>query len=46
MVYRFGTFELDLARVELHADGELRSLEPQVFALDPLVFELEEELRK
>ena len=44
MVYRFGTFELDLARVELHADGEPRSVEPQVFAL--LGFELEEELRK
>src|ERR1700754_4666036 len=44
MVYRFGTFELDLARVELHADGELRSLEPQVFALLVLLIENRERL--
>jgi TolB-like protein len=44
MVYRFGTFELDLARVELHADGELRSLEPQVFALLALLIENRERL--
>jgi len=39
MVYRFGSFELDLARVELRADGVVRPLEPQVFAL--LAFLLE-----
>src|ERR1700749_3854092 len=44
MVYRFGTFELDLARVELHAAGELRSLEPQVFALLGLLIENRETL--
>ena len=33
MNFRFGGFELDLAKVELRADGELRPLEPQVFAL-------------
>jgi len=33
MKYRFGGFELDLAKVELRAEGELRPLEPQVFAL-------------
>jgi TolB-like protein/DNA-binding winged helix-turn-helix (wHTH) protein len=33
MIYRFGLFELDLARCELRADGELRPVEPQVFAL-------------
>jgi len=44
MVYRFGTFELDLARVELRADGELRSLEPQVFALLALLIENRERL--
>jgi TolB-like protein len=44
MVYRFGTFELDLARVELYADGQLRSLEPQVFALLALLIENRERL--
>ena len=33
MIYRFGAFELDLARVELRADGEPCPIEPQVFAL-------------
>ena len=33
MLYRFGPFELDLAKCELRADGELRPVEPQVFAL-------------
>jgi TolB-like protein/DNA-binding winged helix-turn-helix (wHTH) protein len=33
MKYRFGEFELDPATVELRAEGELRRLEPQVFAL-------------
>jgi TolB-like protein len=33
MIYRFGPFELDVARVELRADGQPRPVEPQVFAL-------------
>jgi TolB-like protein len=33
VIYRFGGFELDLARAELRADGSARALEPQVFAL-------------
>lgn len=33
MIYRFAEFELDLAAVELRADGRVVSLEPQVFAL-------------
>ncbi|HYK26268.1 MAG TPA: winged helix-turn-helix domain-containing protein, partial [Steroidobacteraceae bacterium] len=39
MIYRFGPFELDLAAVELRADGVARSLEPQVFALLALLVE-------
>lgn len=39
MIYRFGAFELDLARVELRTRGELLSLEPQVFALLALLVE-------
>lgn len=33
MIYRFGTFELDLATLELRDSGEVRPMEPQVFAL-------------
>jgi TolB-like protein len=33
MIYAFGQFELDLATVELRADGKAVNLEPQVFAL-------------
>lgn len=33
MIYRFDTFELDLARFELRVDGRVRPVEPQVFAL-------------
>ncbi|TAM62259.1 MAG: transcriptional regulator [Rhodanobacter sp.] len=33
MIYRFDPFELDLAKFELRADGEVRPVEPQVFAL-------------
>lgn len=33
MLYRFDAFELDLARFELRADGQVRPVEPQVFAL-------------
>jgi len=44
MKYRFGGFELDLAKVELRADGELRPLEPQVFALLAFLVEHRERL--
>ena len=44
MVYRFGPFELDLARVELRVDGEPRCVEPQVFALLALLVENRERL--
>ncbi len=33
MIYMFGPFELDLAKVELREDELLHPLEPQVFAL-------------
>jgi TolB-like protein/DNA-binding winged helix-turn-helix (wHTH) protein len=33
MIYKFAGFELDLAAVELRADGKAVRLEPQVFAL-------------
>ena len=39
MIYRFGDFELDLAAVELRADGIARSVEPQVFRLLALLIE-------
>jgi len=44
MIYRFGPFELDLARVELRADGEACPVEPQVFALIALLVENRERL--
>jgi TolB-like protein/Tfp pilus assembly protein PilF len=44
MVYRFGTFELDIGKAELRADGKFRSLEPQVFALLALLVENRERL--
>lgn len=44
MIYRFGAFELDLARAELRAGGEPRPLEPQVFALLALLVENRERL--
>lgn len=44
MNYRFGPFELDLAKVELRANGMLRPLEPQVFALLALLIENRERL--
>jgi TolB-like protein/Tfp pilus assembly protein PilF len=44
MTYRFGPFELDLARVELRADGQPRPLEPQVFALLAFLVEHRERL--
>jgi TolB-like protein len=39
VIYRFAEFELDLAKVELRAQGAVRSLEPQVFALLALLIE-------
>jgi TolB-like protein len=44
MIYRFGGFELDLARAELRAGGEPRPIEPQVFALLALLVENRERL--
>lgn len=39
MLYRFGSFELDTAKVELRRDGENRPVERQVFALLTLLVE-------
>jgi len=39
VIYRFAEFELDLARVELRAQGAVCALEPQVFALLALLVE-------
>jgi TolB-like protein len=44
VTYRFGVFELDLARGELRADGVVRPLERQVFALLALLVENRERL--
>ena len=33
VIYRFASFELDLGKGELRQDGEVRPVEPQVFAL-------------
>lgn len=44
MIYRFDPFELDMAKVELRADGEVRPVEPQVFALLALLVENRERL--
>lgn len=33
MIYTFGSIQLDLSKVELRDNGELRPVEPQVFAL-------------
>jgi TolB-like protein len=44
MVYRFGPFELDIARAELRADDGPRPLEPQVFALLAFLVEHRERL--
>lgn len=44
MTYRFGPFELDLARVELRAEGRVKPVEPQVFALLALLVENRERL--
>ena len=39
MMYRFGIFELDTAKVELREGGQVRPIEPQVFALLALLVE-------
>jgi DNA-binding winged helix-turn-helix (wHTH) protein/tetratricopeptide (TPR) repeat protein len=44
MIYRFGTYELDLATIELRVGGKVRSVEPQVFALLVLLVENRERL--
>jgi len=44
MTYRFGHFELDLARVELRAGGQPCPIEPQVFALLAFLVEHRERL--
>src|SRR5687767_4883684 len=44
MIYTFDEFELDLATVELRVDGEVQSVEPQVFALLVLLVENSERL--
>lgn len=44
MIYAFGPFELDLATVELRADGQVVGVEPQVFALLALLIENSERL--
>jgi TolB-like protein/Tfp pilus assembly protein PilF len=44
MIYRFGRFELDMAKVELRASGKACPVEPQVFALLALLVENRERL--
>lgn len=44
MIYSFGPFELDLARIEFRDNGEPRKIEPQVFALLALLVENRERL--
>jgi len=44
MIYRFGGFDLDLARAELRAGGQPCPIEPQVFALITLLVENRERL--
>jgi TolB-like protein/Tfp pilus assembly protein PilF len=44
MLYRFGPFELDTAKVELRSGGEARPVERQVFALLTLLVENRERL--
>lgn len=39
MIYQFGSFELDLAAMELRASGRPRPLEPQVFGVLALLLE-------
>jgi TolB-like protein/Flp pilus assembly protein TadD len=44
VIYRFASFELDLARAELRLGGAVRPVEPQVFALLALLVEHRERL--
>jgi len=44
MIYRFGAFELDTAKVELRSGGEVCCVEPQVFALIALLVDNRERL--
>lgn len=44
VVYRFASFELDLTKAELRLGGEVRPVEPQVFALLALLVENRERL--
>lgn len=44
MNYRFGSLELDTTRFELRVDGQVRPIEPQVFALLALLVENRERL--
>ncbi len=44
MLYRFGPYELDTAKVELRTGGEVRPVEPQVFGLLALLVENRERL--
>ncbi len=44
MIYRFGPFELDTAKVELRSGGEVCPVEPQVFALLALLVDNRERL--
>jgi TolB-like protein len=44
MIFRFDPFELDMTKVELRANGEVCSIEPQVFALLALLVENRERL--
>lgn len=44
MLYRFGPFELDTAKVELRTDGTIRPVEPQVFGLLALLVENRERM--
>jgi DNA-binding winged helix-turn-helix (wHTH) protein len=44
MIYHFGQFELDMARVELRKEGAVQRLEPQVFSLVAYLIEHRERL--
>jgi TolB-like protein len=44
MIYGFGPFELDIAKVELREDGQPTPIEPQVFALLAYLIEHRERL--
>ena len=44
MIYRFGSFELDVDKAELRADGAPQHVEPQVFALLAFLIEHRERM--